>query len=66
MEDITDCESLVGVFTLVKKVESKQKSSDYFKKGDIRKTIQLEHAKFTKLNKRGRKKMKKKIKKIFK
>jgi hypothetical protein len=41
MEDTSDCESVVGVFTLVKKVESKQKSLDYFKKGDIRKTIQL-------------------------
>ena len=41
MEDTSDCESLVGVFTLVKKVESKLKSLDYFKKGDIRKTIQL-------------------------
>jgi hypothetical protein len=38
MEDTSDCESVVGVFTLVKKVESKQKSLDYFKKGDIRKT----------------------------
>ena len=41
MEDTSDCESLVGVFTLLKKVESKLKSLDYFKKGDIRKTIQL-------------------------
>ncbi len=35
MEDTSDCESVVGVFTLVKKVESKQKNLDYFKKGDI-------------------------------
>jgi hypothetical protein len=41
MEDTSDCESVVGVFTLVKKVESKQNSLDYFKKADIRKTIQL-------------------------